>query len=143
MIENDVINHLCIWLTDNGWTIESTALDRNHGDDIRASKSGQLLLVEAKGAKGNPKNHSVVRSEFDSGQIKDHLGKAIVKALELKTRNPTASIVIAHPATEKIRKIVSPVASHLIQLGISFAFVQDDGAVDWLGLSSGALKKVG
>jgi hypothetical protein len=141
MIENDVIKHLCAWLTDKGWTIESTALDRNHGDDIRASKSGQLLLIEAKGAKGNPKNHGVVRDEFDSGQIKDHLGKAIVKALELKTRNPKASIAIAHPATDKIQKIVTPVTLHLIQLGISFAFVQENGAVEWIGPMTSEAKK--
>lgn len=133
MLENDVIQHLCAWLESNGWVIESTALDRSHGDDIRATKDGQLLLVEAKGAKGNPKNHGVVRAEFDSGQIKDHLGKAIVKALELKTLSVNSKIVIAHPATDKIRKIVTPVALHLVRLGISFAFVNEDGNVDWIG----------
>lgn len=139
MIENDVIKHLCAWLSKNGWTIESISLDRTHGDDIRANKDGQLLLVEAKGAKGNPKNHSVVRDEFDSSQIKDHLGKAIVKAFELKTRSPHAAIVIAHPATSKIRKVVDPIAPHLVSLGILLAFVNDDGSIDWVASNLGIL----
>ncbi len=133
MIEDEVIKFLCSWLETDGWEIKSVALGRERGDDIRAVRGGQVLLVEAKGAKGNPKNHNVVRPEFDSGQIKNHLGEAIVKALELKTRNPKAKIVIAHPATDKILKIVTPIARQLVPVEISFAFVSDDGTINWAG----------
>ena len=142
MLENEVIKHLCIWLEANGWKIESTALNRDKGDDIRASKDGRILLVEAKGAKGNPENHSVVRDIFSPGQIKDHLGKAIVKALELKAKNPNALIVIAHPATEKILSIVKPIAPQLISVGFLFVFVRDDGAVEWMGQLPGEVRGV-
>ena len=133
MLEDEVIHFLCQWLQNNGWKIESMALGRAHGDDIRASKNGHVLLVEAKGARGNPENLNVVRDEFDLSQIRDHLGKAIVKALELKAERPHALVAIAHPVTDKILKIVKPVAGQLRGIEILFAFVAEDGGVEWFG----------
>ncbi|MGE3611656.1 MAG: hypothetical protein AB7I27_18850 [Bacteriovoracaceae bacterium] len=132
MLENEVIENLCADLQKNGWLIQSKALDRQKGYDICAAKDGKRLLVEAKGARGNPKNHSVVREVFDSCQIKDHLGKAIVKAFELKISNPTAVVAIAHPANEKIKKIVEPIGKQLLSTGLMFVFVRSDSSTEWL-----------
>ena len=133
MTENDVINKLCHWLEQDGWQIETRALNRDRGDDIRARKNGTTLLVEAKGAKGNPELRDVVRDVFDAGQIKDHLGKAIVKVFELKNRDDEAIVAIAHPNTERIRRIVDPLVHHLNRAGILLVFVSESGSVEWLG----------
>lgn len=121
LLEDSVIQSFCLYLELEGWTIQTKCLGRDHGTDIVAHKGNNSLLVEAKGGKGNPQNGPVVRAKFDSGQIKDHLGKAIVKVLELKNENPGALLLIAHPFTEPIFKIVKPIAQHLQVIGIAFA----------------------
>ena len=49
------------------------------------------------------------RPYFDSGQIKDHFGKAIVKVLELKSDNENCDVAIAHPDDESIKKILKQI----------------------------------
>lgn len=132
MLENEVIELLCNWLRKNGWTIVSAATDRSRGDDIRAIKDARLMLVEAKGSRGNPKLPGVRRMEFDTAQIRDHLGKAIVKVIEMRIQEPKARLVIAHPSTDKILRLVVPVAKQLIALNIDFVFVGSDGSMQWI-----------
>lgn len=123
-----VISYM-IHLARRGWSIDSYCIGKKQGTDIAASKEGRSLLVEAKGARGNPKDKNVVREKFDSGQIKDHLGKAIVKAAELKAHHPQAIIEILHTDTDQISKIVEPVARVLLPVGFGFVFVDKAGNV--------------
>ena len=133
MLEDEVIEHLKLHLSGAGWQIQACALGRAHGYDIHAIRSSRELVVEAKGARGNPKLPGVVRSQFDSGQVKDHLGKAIVKVLEQKQAAPSRLFCIAQPASPTIVKISKPIAMELSQLGIYFAFIHADGRVSWHG----------
>ena len=133
LLEDSVIQSFCRYLEVEGWTIHTRCLGRDHGTDITAQKGSVTLLVEAKGGKGNPKNGPVVREKFDSGQIKDHLGKAIVKVLELKDKNPGALLLIAHPFTEPIFRIVQPIAQQLQVIGITFAFLKENGSFIFIG----------
>lgn len=127
LLEDTVVQKFCDYLTARNWDITSSCLGRNHGTDIVAKKENLILLVEAKGARGNPKNGPTKRDKFDSGQIKDHLGKAIVKVLELKAENRNALLIVAHPFTKDIFEIVKPVAEELLPLGICFCFLKGDG----------------
>ncbi len=56
MTEDEVILSLCSWLTSKGWKIQSQCLGRKRGIDIKAVKQNKILLIEAKGAKGNLSN---------------------------------------------------------------------------------------
>ncbi len=135
LTENEVVLLFIDFLKQDGWCILSHALDRTHGIDIKAEKGSEVLLVEAKGARGNPLDKNVVRSKFDSGQIKDHLGKAIVKILELKAQHAvlkkTTRLLILHPATPEIQKILHPISSYLVSAGIELAFINKNSTVDW------------
>ena len=133
LFEDEVIKKIMCDLVVRGWSIDSYCLGKDRGIDIVASKGLKRLLVEAKGGRGNPSQGKVVRDIFDSGQIRDHLGKAIVKILELKKENPEAVTIIAHPHTDQIFRIVSNIASELIALDILFVFVHLDGGLEFLG----------
>lgn len=104
LTENEVIDYLSYWLEEKEWIILEKSKGHSHGIDIKASKNEQILIIEAKGSKGNPRSPVTTRSRFDSGQIKDHFGKAIVKLLEQKHSNPKAIIGIAQPNDEYLKK---------------------------------------
>jgi hypothetical protein len=98
MAEDEVVLRLKSFLEEQGWSVDSRyCLGFTNGIDIEAHKGNQILMVEAKGARANDSAASRRREHFDSGQIKTHFGKAIVKILEDKFRNPNASFAIAHP----------------------------------------------
>lgn len=112
------------YLKSQGWTVDSYCLGKQRGTDIVASKDEKRLLVEAKGARGNQTDKNVVRSIFDSWQIRDHLGKAIVKVLELRLKHKGANLVVLHTGTDLIRGIVDPVGEQLkASMNIEFAYV--------------------
>lgn len=120
-------------LKSEGWQIDSFCTGTQRGIDIVASKNGKRLFVEAKGARGNQTNPNVVRSMFDTGQIRDHLGKAIVKVLELHLKESDATLVILHTNTDLIRGIVEPIGQQLKDsMGIEFAFINPDRSVETL-----------
>ncbi len=132
LMEDFVVKQLMAHLKDSGYTVHQFSLGKQQGIDVHASKGHSVIVVEAKGAKGNPKNGPVNRDKFDSGQIRDHLGKAIVKAFELKNSFPTAECWIAHPDTSAIRKIVTPIQAHLKAAGITCVYVDQSGRVKGL-----------
>jgi hypothetical protein len=127
LMEDFVVNSIVTHLKSKGYRIVSFATGRNHGIDVHAAQENHVILVEAKGAKGNSQNGPVKRQKFDSGQIKDHLGKAILKVLELKNHDPNAELWIAHPDTPAIRTVVEPVKKHLSVLGIKCVYVSQSG----------------
>ena len=69
------------------------------------------------------------RPYFNSGQIKDHFGKAIIKSLEVKTDYPGSTIAIAHPNDEMIKKHIKKSVKHLKDLEIIHFWVSKDGNV--------------
>jgi Holliday junction resolvase len=84
LTEDQIIEILMTYLTKTGWTIESYCFGQSKGTDIIAIKNGRKLFIEAKGAKAGENSKTKRREYFDSGQIKTHFGKAIVKLLEDK-----------------------------------------------------------
>ena len=82
ILENDIIDILMDWLKNDGWKIISFRKFRERGIDILTEKKGQTFIIEAKGAKGNPENSNTTRPKFDAGQLKTHLGVAVIKVLE-------------------------------------------------------------
>ena len=105
-------------LVSRSWSIESYCLGQKRGYDIVATRSGERLYVEAKGAKASDNSPTKKRKFFDSGQIKDHFGKALVKSLETKVKFPNAIVAIAHPDDKDIRRTIEGTIVLLKNIGI-------------------------
>lgn len=69
------------------------------------------------------------RKHFDSGQIKTHFGKAIVKVLDDKHLNPDSTFAIAHPDDLEIRKSIGHLTPFLKTMGIQHFWVSRNGRV--------------
>ncbi len=127
--EDEIVKILIEHLIQNGWKIESFCLGQTHGNDIVASKAQTKLIIEAKGAKASNSSPTKKREYFDSGQIKTHFGKAIVKMLEVKLSNQEAEFAIAHPDDIDIRKTIGHLIPFLKPIGIKHFWVSADGTV--------------
>lgn len=129
LTENQVVENLMQYLQNTGWKIDTHCLGFKHGIDIIAIKKDTKLIVEAKGARANEGAHNAVRKYFDSGQLKTHLGKAIVKILEEMSKDPEAKFAIAHPDDEYIRQCIGLPVKHLGKMGIIHYWVAENGKV--------------
>jgi hypothetical protein len=108
-------------LENDGWLIISKCLQREKGTDIIAQLGEQKLLIEVKGAKSGA--DKPIRKEFDSGQIKTHFGKAVIKAMEMKRDNPNSRIMIAHPNDSDIKKHIESLLPLLTKMDIEHYWV--------------------
>lgn len=94
LTENKTIELLMPHLVQQGYEIESYCLGQTRGYDIVAVKNDKKLLIEVKGAKAHKDSPTKRRDYFNSGQIKTHLGKAIIKCLETKVAFPNAKLLL-------------------------------------------------
>ncbi len=129
LTEDRTIELLIEHLKNNQYTLVSYCLGQQRGCDIIAEKNKRKLFIEVKGAKANPKSPIKKREFFDSGQIKTHFGKAIIKALETKQKNPNSDIAIAHPYDEKIKNVIGDLIPELKKLNIIHYWVDDNGTI--------------
>jgi len=104
LIEDETIEILMRYLERMGWNIESHCLGQTRGCDIIGQKANNRIFIEVKGARASDKSPTKKRDYFDSGQIKTHFGKAIVKVLDDKYLNPKSKFAIAHPNDDGIKR---------------------------------------
>lgn len=129
LTEDETIEILISHLKQDGWKIVDYCLGQTHGEDIVASKSDTILVVEVKGARAGDNSPQKKREHFKSGQIKSHFGSALVKILGEKYLNPQRKFAIAHPNDEDIKKTIGHLIPFLERLGITHYWVSGDGAV--------------
>ena len=129
LTEDETVELLMVFLKSDGYKILDYCKGHKRGIDITAERNNRKLLIEVKGARANHNSKIKKRSYFDSGQIKDHFGKAIVKSLEVKSDNPYCDIAIAHPDDELIKKHLDKSIQHLKQLDIIHFWVSKNGSV--------------
>ncbi|CAM3675962.1 hypothetical protein MUGA111182_02630 [Mucilaginibacter galii] len=129
LTEDETIILLIDYLAKDGWNIDSHCLGQIRGCDIIASKNSQKFFIEVKGAKAGDASPTKKRIFFDSGQIKTHFGKAIVKILDDKYLHPNATFAIAHPNDTLIKKAIGHLTPSLKLLGIQHFWVAVDGTV--------------
>ncbi len=129
LTEDEIIIILMRHLENCGWKIDSHCLGQQHGNDIVALKANTTLIVEAKGARASDRSPTKRRDQFDSGQIKTHLGKALVKVLDEKHQNPKFSFAIAHLDDKDIRKSIGHLTKFFKTLEIKHFWVSADGTV--------------
>tara|TARA_B110000046_G_scaffold144838_1_gene151957 strand:- start:150 stop:569 length:420 start_codon:yes stop_codon:yes gene_type:complete len=129
LTEDETVELLMKFLKSDGYEILDYCKGHKRGIDITAEKNSRKLLIEVKGARANHNSKIKKRPYFDSGQIKDHFGKAIIKSLELKTDYPESDIAIAHPDDDMIREHIKKSVKHLKNFEIIHFWVSKDGSV--------------
>ena len=129
LTEDETVHLLMTHLIKEGWVIDSHCLGQKRGCDITALKDKLKLLIEVKGAKAGEKSPTKKKDKFDSGQIKTHFGRALVKVLEDKLMNPDYIVAIAHPDDLEIRKAIGRITPALKNMGIKHFWVSPDGSV--------------
>ncbi len=130
LTENETIKILIDYLENKGWKIESSCFDQERGNDIVASKNKRKLIIEVKGAKAGDNSPTKKRTHFSRGQIKTHFGKAIVKILEEKSKNPNLEYAIAQPDDNEIRIAVGHLITYLDKLEIKHFWVSKSKVIE-------------
>jgi len=129
LTEDETIEILMEHLKSENWTIESYCLGQKRGYDIVANKGSEKLIIEVKGARANDKSPTKKREYFDSGQLKTHLGKAIIKSFETKNTFPNAQVAIAHPENEYLKKVIGNLIRNINNAGIIHFWVKPNGQI--------------
>jgi hypothetical protein len=129
LTEDETVELLMVFLKSDGYKILDYCKGHKRGIDITAERNNRKLLIEVKGARANHNSKIKKRPYFDSGQIKDHFGKAIVKSLEVKSDFPDCDIAIAHPEDDLIKKHINKSVQHLKKLEIFHFWVSKNGKV--------------
>lgn len=128
LTENDVIEAVCRELSERGWRTRSTATTQQRGDDIVADRGRDTLLVEAKGATSSKEGTARFGVEFNRGQVRTHVGVAILRALRV-TSAGVAHAGVAFPDNAAHRREVGAVTTALEKLGIVVFWVCPDRRV--------------
>jgi hypothetical protein len=129
LYEDDVVTAVVGYLGDRGWTVESTALATEHGDDIVATKLARRLIVEAKGAGSSKPGTSRFGQLFTGNQVKTHVSVAIFRALTV-TSSGQALAAVAFPDNAHHRALIDRVALALARAGVAIFWVTDEGVVE-------------
>ena len=124
LTEDEVIDAVIVYLERDGWVIESRSHADEQGEDIVAVRSGQKLVIEAKGAGSSKSGSNRYGLTFSKGQVFDHVGKAILKALRAVGQEHTVA-AIALPDNEHHRNEIEKVSEALTRLGVVVFWVTD------------------
>lgn len=131
LYEGDVIGAVCAYLETQGYTIKQKLLVSQAGVDIVAengSRDPAVLHVEAKGATSSIRRSPQYGNEFDSSQIKTHVGVAVLAALGSHSLGNARSAV-AFPDNPGHRKVVDRIQPALSAAGIAVFWVNDSRLV--------------
>lgn len=130
MTEDETVLSLIEYLKNEGWNIDSHCLGHQRGDDIVASRGTSRMTVEVKGAKANKDSKIKKRSKFDSGQIKTHFGKAILKSYDSIITGEKTIVCIAHPNNEYLKSVIGKYIPIINKSGIRHYWVNSNGTVE-------------
>lgn len=129
-MKDDVVSAVCDYLEERRWAIVNRALATQHGDDIVAKRPGRSLRVEAKGEGSSKAGTARYGKAFSSGQVHDHVAKAVFRALSWSSSPNTDELAsVAFPDNRHHRERVESVAEALSQLGIGVFWVKADRSV--------------
>ncbi|SRR6266540_2926539 len=133
LYEDDVVRAVAAYLREHGYAIRQALAATERGVDIVAVKTTEPafeLHVEAKGAGSSRSGSARFGFEFNSGQVFDHVAKAVLKALQAAAFGATDRRgAIALPANRLHEYHVKPVAAALRSAGIAIFWVAEDGGV--------------
>lgn len=128
LTEEHVIEAVCRQLEARGYTIATRATVTQHGPDIVASKGGENLVIEAKGAGSSKEGTARYGSAFTSNQVFDHVAKAVLKAMRVASGEEDRAGV-ALPDDASHRREVDQVIHALRAAGIAVFWVSEQSEV--------------
>jgi Holliday junction resolvase-like predicted endonuclease len=124
LTEDRVIDAVCQLLAAEGFEIVQRASAIQHGYDIVGRKGGVKVVIEAKGAGSSKAGTARFGMEFNSGQVFDHVAKAVLKAMRIVAAG-TARAGVALPDNASHRREVEQVAPALRQAGVGVFWVNE------------------
>jgi hypothetical protein len=138
--EGNVVKMIVRFLSAENWEIVSMAdaFLKQRGPDIHPRKGRKKLLVEAKGYPAtfysDPKRVGEKKKTKPRPQARLWYSHALLKAVELQSRNPGTVIVLGVPDFPRYRCIFEETQDALEKLGIGFLAVTKAGGVEvWAG----------
>lgn len=136
--EENVVSSVVRFLIAEGWSIESVANTeaRSPGADIRAVRSEELLVVEAKGYPGTVyargENKGKPKPTKPGVQARHWYGQVMFDAILRQSQLPSATIMIALPDFPVFTKLISRTEHALRKLGIGVFLVSENCTVEKL-----------
>jgi hypothetical protein len=134
--EENVVASVVSFLKTEGWTIESVANTeaRSPGADIRAVRSEELLIVEAKGYPGTVyargENKGKPKPTKPGVQARHWYGQVMFDAILRQSQFPSAMVMIALPDFPVFSNLISRTDHALKKLGIGVFLVREACTVD-------------
>lgn len=129
LLEDTMIDYIEAWLKEKKWDNIACCRGLQKGIDVYAEKGRKKYIIEVKGAKGNPKHKHTTRKKFSRGQMNGHMGRAIIKVLTERVKEPNAIIGIALPDYDYFRAAFHPIINDLKKISINFLWISNDGKV--------------
>jgi len=131
LTENDIVKAVSLFLKNGGYVIDQALKTSQQGIDIEATApNGVKCFVEAKGATSSKKETSRYGKEFNSNQVKTHVGAALLKSFQTLQLHNSSEVVIALPNNKLHKLIIKSMYEPIKASGIRVFFVSQDGAVD-------------
>jgi hypothetical protein len=133
--EGNVVIEVANALRRAGWTIESVAdtASRQRGEDIRARRGGELLLVEVKGYPSNVYERGPLAGEpkrtAPTLQAKHWMAEALMAALLRRSVSPECRSAIAVPHFPRYVGLLDRLRAPLQALRLDVLLVHEDGRV--------------
>jgi len=121
ILENDVVDAVCVHLIAQGYQVAHChAHERGHDIDATHPKK-KRLLIEAKGEGSSKPTSKRYGHAFNRNQVNDHVGRAILRALHYRAQSIASGIAL--PDNPDHRREVDPIFPLLKKIGISVFFV--------------------
>lgn len=139
--EGNVVSAIISYLEADDWTIESAADTRSkeRGPDIHATKSGRMLLIEAKGYPStnyrDPRRNGERKPTNPVVQAGHWYSHALLKGMRLQGKHPDAIVALGLPDFPRYRTLLDETRSALERLEFALFIVHIDGTVETWGLT--------
>jgi hypothetical protein len=133
LTESEVIDAVCEFLKNNGWSIKSHCIETEKGDDIIAihSKRNLLATIEAKGETSSMEHTSRYGKPFSSTQVKSHVARAFFRAAKSVGTDHLGGLAL--PKTRAHISCVAEIEAALRLLRLEVFWVSVDGSVETSG----------
>jgi len=132
LTENDILINLAKYLENQGFAIKQHLNTSQTGYDLIAEKENERLFVEAKGETSS-KETARAGKPFDSGQIKSHVGQAILASFKVISKMPggeRTKAAIALPNNKGHKKLIESIMPALNQIGIRVYLVDSESVIE-------------
>lgn len=131
MDENEVIKHLIVHLTSNGWSIESYVEAGRQGIDVVAKDSvGKKWYIEAKGGTSSDPSSNRYGKPYTRSQVFDVTSKGLMQCFHHLATHSDVRVGFVYPDGRHFRDYIDPIKPMLNKIGLSLFCVNEDVSVE-------------